>query len=65
MLALAPSSTSASLSKKKNVVDSVVEGDCEFAGIRMHSRSLAMRVVNEWVHKSIEHLVVGVGVFIA
>jgi hypothetical protein len=36
--------------KKKKVVDSIVEGGCEFAGVHgVHSRSLAMRVVNGWV----------------
>jgi hypothetical protein len=38
---------------KKLVVDSIVEGGCEFAGVRVHSRSLAMRVVNGWVSRSI------------
>ena len=42
------------------VVDSVVEGGCEFAGVRVHPRSMAMRVVNGWIG----NLAVGVGVLI-
>ena len=34
---------------KKLVVGSVVEGGCEFVGVRVHSRSLAIRVANGWV----------------